>query len=280
MSYDHKQIGSGPRILKEGDLTYNSYLKVPELLKLQTRVSQPAEHDEMLFIIIHQAFELWFKQIIHEIGAARDKMKSGQVLPAQHHLKRVAKILELFSPQIHILETMTPADFLRFRDRLNPASGFQSLQFREVEFMMGLKDERYLQFFQNQPDMLTTLKARLQEEDVKAVFYEMLRKIGHSKIPAQANEENPEHREAILSDLKKLYERREAELPLYLLMETLLDVDQGLILFRQHHVQVVERLIGHKTGTGGSSGVDYLRKTTLKRCFPLLWEVRTILEKI
>jgi len=276
----NKQIGAGPRVLNTGDLTYNSYLKVPELLALQRRVSEPAEHDEMLFIIIHQAFELWFKQIIHELEVTREKMHQKEVLQAHHHLRRVVEIQKLLIPQIHILETMRPTDFLRFRDRLNPASGFQSLQFREVEFLLGLKEERYLQFFQNNPEVLTVLKTRLAEEDIKMAFYNMLIALGFD-IPADAakKEEDEAGRTQILKALKKIYENLEANLPLYLLIETLVDLDTNLSLWRTHHVQVVERLIGGKMGTGGSSGVDYLKRTTSKKCFPLLWEVRTLLEK-
>jgi len=207
-------------------------------------------------------------------------MHQKEVLQAHHHLRRVVEIQKLLIPQIHILETMRPTDFLRFRDRLNPASGFQSLQFREVEFLLGLKEERYLQFFQNNPEVLTVLKTRLAEEDIKMAFYNMLIALGFD-IPADAakKEEDEAGRTQILKALKKIYENLEANLPLYLLIETLVDLDTNLSLWRTHHVQVVERLIGGKMGTGGSSGVDYLKRTTSKKCFPLLWEVRTLLEK-
>ena len=134
--------------------TYGEYLKVPELLSLQQPQSTPAHHDEMLFIIIHQAYELWFKQILHEMECTRNSMKRGKILRAAHTMKRVHAIMELLVKQIHILETMTPAEFLQFRDKLNPASGFQSLQFRELEFLADLKQEKYLKSFAAQPERL------------------------------------------------------------------------------------------------------------------------------
>ena len=133
------------------DLTYNEYLKVPELLALQHPQSEPAHHDEMLFIIIHQAYELWFKLIMHEVEHAIGFMSRKEVLRAHHFVNRVVQILKVLVQQIHILETMTPVEFLQFRDRLMPASGFQSSQFREFEFAAGLKDESYLKFFREKP---------------------------------------------------------------------------------------------------------------------------------
>mgnify|MGYP000962723579 CR=1 FL=1 len=271
-----------PNIYGKSDLTYNSYLKVAELLKLQVPESDPPHHDELLFIIIHQAYELWFKLILHELDSAMSYMREGKVLRAQHFVKRVVEIMKVLVRQIHILETMTPAEFLEFRDKLNPASGFQSLQFREVEFVAGLRDERYLVHFQNRPEMLEALKKRLSQESLKDVYYSMLKKLGY-EVPAHASQvedkEGSAEREKVLNALKKIYQKPEADLPLYLLSESLLEFDEYLTLWRIHHVQVVARTIGFKQGTGGSAGVEYLQKTTMKRCFPLLWEVRTYLEK-
>ncbi|GMV38654.1 MAG: tryptophan 2,3-dioxygenase [Myxococcales bacterium] len=278
---DRLPIPDEPAVRERADLTYNDYLKVPELLALQRPVSEPAHHDEMLFIVIHQSYELWFKLILHELGSAMGFMRQGAVLRARHFVARVVEILRNLVPQIHILETMTPAEFLQFRHRLMPASGFQSVQFREVEFAAGLKDERYLRFFRNRPDELRRLEQRLADPDLRTCFYDMLRDLGHP-IPedavARCDAGDEEARGMVLDVLRGIWSDPEKDLPLYLLGESLIELDEYLSLWREHHVQVVERIIGHKRGTGGSSGVGYLRQTTQKKCFPLLWEVRTLLE--
>lgn len=279
--HDRLPIPDEPAVRERADLTYNDYLKVPELLALQQPVSEPAHHDEMLFIVIHQSYELWFKLILHELGSAMGFMQQGAVLRARHFVARVVEILRNLVPQIHILETMTPAEFLQFRHRLMPASGFQSVQFREVEFAAGLKDERYLRFFRNRPDELRRLEQRLADPDLRTCFYDMLRSLGHP-IPedavARCDAGDEEARGMVLDVLRGIWSDPEKDLPLYLLGESLIELDEYLSLWREHHVQVVERIIGHKRGTGGSSGVGYLRQTTQKKCFPLLWEVRTLLE--
>lgn len=266
----------------QSDLTYNDYLKIPELLFLQRPLSQPAHHDELLFIIIHQAYELWFKLILHEIQKTIGHMETKEVLRAHHFCKRTVEIMKLLVSQIHILETMTPVDFLEFRDRLLPASGFQSLQFREIEFQAGLKDERYLQFFKNRPEMMRVLERRLKEPDLRTTYYELLRSLGFS-VPECASEQelkgDLKTKEAIVNAILPIYQTPAEHLPLYLLSESLVDFDQYLSLWREHHVRTVERVIGYKKGTGGSSGAEYLRTTTTKKCFPLLLEVRTQLKK-
>lgn len=267
-----------PRVYGSGEMTYNDYLKVPELLSLQKPQSDPAHHDELLFIIIHQAYELWFKLIIHELESAMVHMQKQEVLRARHFIHRCVEILKVLVRQIHILETMQPVEFLEFRDRLTPASGFQSMQFREVEFMSGLKEPRYLQFFKNRPDLQAILQARLDGPDLRSHYYDMLRGLGHD-IPEGASDKeragDAVASEKILTALVPIYRRPQDNLPLYLLTESLVELDQYLGLWREHHVRVVERVIGFKKGTGGSSGVEYLRATTVKKSFPLLWEVRT-----
>jgi tryptophan 2,3-dioxygenase len=271
-----------PRVYGRSDLTYNDYLKVTDLLGLQKPLSEPAHHDELLFIIIHQAYELWFKLMLHELDKTIVKMLEGEVLTAHHFLKRVVEIMKLMVNQIHILETMAPYDFLEFRDRLNPASGFQSLQFREIEFVVGLKDERYLKFFESRPEVIEALKRRIAAPDLRTAFYDMLTGIGFS-LPDQAAERekagDPVARRQIIEALLPIYQRPDQHLALGLLTESLVELDEYLQLWREHHVRVVERIIGMKPGTGGSSGVEYLKATTTKKCFPLLWEVRTHLMK-
>jgi tryptophan 2,3-dioxygenase len=264
------------------DLTYNDYLKVPELLRLQRLLSEPPHHDEMLFIIIHQAYELWFKLILHELEKAIGLMQQQHPLQAHHFVRRVVEIMKLLVQQIHILETMTAADFLQFRDRLNPASGFQSVQFRELEFVAGLKDKRYLRMFEDRPDLRQALERRYQEPDLRTTFYEMLRALGFAlpvDISLAALEQDTLAQEQLLAALAQIYQSPIEQMRLYLLCEALVDLDQHLSLWRFHHVRVVERIIGRKPGTGGSSGVGYLQSTVDKRCFPYLWQVRTRLEK-
>ncbi len=267
-----------PSVYSANDLTYNDYLKVPELISLQQPQSEPAHHDEMLFIIIHQAYELWFKLILHEIESALECMSAAEPLKARHFIHRCVEVMRLLVQQIHILETMHPADFLEFRSRLAPASGFQSIQFREIEFMVGVKDESYLSFFKNRPDLQAKLKARLDGPDLRSAFYDMLMKLGFSIPKDAATKERAgdvETQEQILLALLPVYKNPSSNLPLYLLTESLVELDEYLGLWREHHVRVVERVIGYKRGTGGSSGVEYLRSTTSKKSFPLLWEVRT-----
>jgi tryptophan 2,3-dioxygenase len=268
-------------------LTYGEYLKIPELLSLQQTQSEPTHHDELLFIIIHQAYELWFKQILHEMESTKLSMQRGKILRAAHTMKRVHAIMELLVKQIHILETMTPAEFLQFRDKLNPASGFQSVQFRELEFLAGLKNERYLKAFDGQPELAARLKRRLDEPSLRETYFSLLRDLGYSlpeTLPIQFREEiataeeGPEHSQ-VMASLIEIYQNPDNNLPLYLLSETFVEFDLQLDLWREHHVRVVERSIGFKKGTGGSSGVCYLQSTTGRRCFPFLWDVRTYLKK-
>ncbi|GMU54048.1 MAG: tryptophan 2,3-dioxygenase [Candidatus Xenobia bacterium] len=265
-SIGHPEDG-GPKVLAPQELTYSSYLKVPSLLQLQELLSEPPDHDEMLFIIIHQTYELWFKQIIHELEAALKAMQEGRILETHHFVRRIVRIMHVLVQQIHVLETMATVEFLQFRDRLNPASGFQSVQFREIEFMGGLKSERYLSVFEHHTDSQAALKARLEGPDLWQAFSRLL------------GIESGAEKQAALDAVVALYQRPEANLPLFLLAESLMDFDEALILWRSHHVMMVERVIGMRPGTGGSAGVGYLESTRSKRCFPLLWEARTYLRK-
>jgi tryptophan 2,3-dioxygenase len=267
------------------DLTYNDYLKVGEMLSLQSPQSEPEHHDEMLFIIIHQTYELWFKLILHEMATVLGYLDQDDPLSAHHFLNRVVEILKLLVQQIHILQTMSPVDFLEFRDRLMPASGFQSTQFREIEFLAGLKDEVYLRYFEHRPEFVDLLKLRIRNRDLRTAYYDMMRRLGY---PMPAKAENAEKAGEIVDSktglkvieaLRPIYQKPSKHLPAYLLTEALVDFDQYLGLWREHHVRVVERVIGFRRGTGGSSGVAYLKSTTVKKCFPLLWELRTYLRK-
>lgn len=271
-----------PPVPAKNMLTYETYLKVPEITQLQIPQSEPAHHDEMLFIVIHQAYELWFKLILHELEQAQIYMNQGKIFSSHHFTKRVVEIMRLLVKQIHILETMSPVDFLHFRDSVSPASGFQSAQFRELEFLMGIRDERYLEFFKHLPDIYKRVEKRLKSESIAESFYNLLRKNGIA-VPKDAYQrdlsENEADRDPTIKALTPVYEDPGSFYPIYLICETMLDLDQELRFWRQHHVQVVERILGFKMGTGGSSGVGYLKSTTGKKCFPTLWELRATLKK-
>ena len=280
-----KDTPSVPR--SDDGLTYGEYLKVPELLSLQ--VTSTTHHDEMLFIIIHQAYELWFKLILHEMEKTRSSMQEGKVLRANHFMKRVLEIMKLLVKQIHLLETMTPAEFLKLRDKLNPASGYQSVQFREVEFMAGLKNPRFINAFSGQPDLAERLQKRLEEPSLNETYFQLLRNLGYplpKDLPSSVSNEirdlegpDAEAERQVIAALITIYQNPDDNLTLYLLSETCVEFDLQLDLWREHHVRVVERSIGFKRGTGGSQGVAYLRSTTGRKCFPYLWDVRTYLKK-
>lgn len=271
-----------PAVIEKGNLTYNDYLKVADLLKLQVPQSDPPHHDEMLFIIIHQAYELWFKLIMGEFGHAIGYMDANEPLQAQHFINRVVEILRVLVAQIHLVETMRPIDFLQFRHRLMPASGFQSVQFRQMEFMAGLKDARYSRFFDERPDMRATLEEALHGDDMRLAFMRLLGARG-IVVPEGsldvARRDEPDVLNGTVQALRPLYENPQQDLALYLLMESLVSFDEYFALWRHHHVRVVARVIGWRPGTGGSSGVDYLRSTASKTCFPELWAVRTVLQR-
>lgn len=249
-------------------LSYNEYLKVPELINLQQTLSDPTSHDELLFIIIHQTYELWFKQILHEIDASVGWMNEGRKFRANHSLKAVTAIEKVIVSQIHILESMAQIGFLEFRDKLNPASGFQSMQFRELEFVSGAKDERILKFFEFDEFAHKKLTERFNAPSLGDAFWNLLAaedfKIGD-------NDEKVGSIVEILTNPEKYAE-------LFIMQDLLIEHDENISLWRYHHVLMVERMLGMKSGTGGSEGAGYLRKTLDKKFFPELWEARTHLE--
>ena len=249
---------------QEGTLTYGDYLQVPELLSLQRLLSDPPVHDELLFIVVHQAYELWFKQLLFELESVRERLFAGDTERARHYLTRVHAIERVLIEHIEVLETMTPQDFLAFRDHLAPASGFQSAQFRELEFLSGLKDERLLGDLAASPDERAKLERRLEEPTLWDGFCALLESHG---LPMPADDE--ERRSASLVAMAR--EQQE----LFAVSEALLDHDENVARWRSVHVLMVEREIGAKRGTGGSSGVGYLRSTLDKRFFPQLWGLRS-----
>ena len=261
-------------------VTYGRYLKVQELLSVQQPLSNPAQHDELLFIIIHQVYELWFKQILHELDQAERAIDADQILVFQRIAKRIAAIQRILTQQVDVLETMTPVEFNTFRERLNPASGFQSHQFRVLECRLGAKDEVYLKFHRGEPIALAALEQAMSQPSIYDRILALLARRG-LPVPQsalqrdfrKAYEPSPGVRDAIL----KIYKESDRYYDLYSSMESLLDLDEGLLLWRYRHIAMVERMIGSRKGTGGSSGVKYLSGTLTKRFFPEIWEVRSFL---
>ncbi|MGQ0560964.1 MAG: tryptophan 2,3-dioxygenase [Gemmatimonadota bacterium] len=254
-------------------LSYGSYLRVGELTALQKLLSDPPRHDELLFIIIHQVFELWFKQLLHELDAVVARLQANQPLGAQRLLRRCIEIERVLIQQITVLETMTPNDFLTFRDHLMPASGFQSAQFRYLETICGASSARHLETFPEGTPERAELERRMQAPTLSSAFFDMLRARGF-ELPA-GNEEA--QRNARVAELVRVYQEPDTHYELYLLCEAMVEFDELFTLWRVHHVQMVERMIGAKPGTGGSAGVAYLRGTLDRKFFPELWELRTYL---
>ena len=266
---------------KHSTLSYNKYLKVPDLIGLQDCLSDPLHHDELLFITIHQAYELWFKQVLHELDAAMVTMKEDRLAAAAQTMRRVVEIEKLLITQIHILETMTPINFLGFRDQLNPASGFQSMQFREIEFASGHKQENILNEFRADEFAYARLRKRFEAPSLGDGFFAALRTRGFDAPESENIVDEDERKKRygkrtravleILTHFEKRYEE-------FQLAEALVEHDEYFSLWRSHHIKMVERMVGTKRGTGGSEGVGYLRTTLDKRFFPELWEARTYLD--
>jgi tryptophan 2,3-dioxygenase len=250
-------------------LSYGSYLKINELLALQRPLSSPEHHDEMLFIIIHQVYELWFKQLLHELEATVTALDSGDLLRVSKYFRRVHTIQRLLEQQIDVLETMTPHEFNQFRDHLNPASGFQSIQFREMEFMCGVRRLDTLKHIQMDDAQRGRLEARLNQPSLYDHVKGLLARRGFA---------TGSHDE-LLESMRQIYTNAADHYDLYLLLEDLIEFDERFLLWRGRHVRMVERMIGQRTGTGGSSGAEYLSGTLGHRFFPELWEVRTHLGK-
>jgi tryptophan 2,3-dioxygenase len=258
-------------------ITYGSYLKVEELLRLQVPESDPIEHDEELFIIIHQVYELWFKLVLHEIDKVNADLSANHLYGALHTLKRIRMVLKTIVGQIDILETMTPTSFASFRARLDTASGFQSAQFRELEFALGYKRESMLRHHEPHSPGYARLKARYEAPSMHWHLYDFLAQHGvaiPADLRARPHTEPSVASPALQAELIRVYD---AMPDVRMLLETLTDVDEGLQEWRYRHVKMVERTIGHKMGTGGSPGVDYLRDTVFRSFFPDLWAIRDAL---
>jgi tryptophan 2,3-dioxygenase len=262
------------RLVTERAVTYASYLMVDELLELQQPRSDGPEHDEHLFIVIHQVYELWFKQVLHELAAVQRVLEAGDTDAALHLLNRVLKILKTLVAQVDVLETMTPLQFLSFRGRLESASGFQSAQFREVEAVLGSRDGSAVRAHPPGPgrDRIVAAQGR---PSVWSSYLRYLAGRGHP-VPSAVLERDPAlptEADADVQDVLLAVYGRDADAAL--VSERLVDLDEGIQEWRYRHVKMVERTIGTKRGTGGSAGVEYLRATLFQPVFPDLWEIRS-----
>jgi tryptophan 2,3-dioxygenase len=260
------------------EIDYKGYLKLEELLKLQQPLADPPCHDETLFIIIHQVFELWFKLVLHEIDKIMEMLDQDDVIESERLIRRLTSIVRLFIPKLSVLETMMPSDFIQFRDRLRPASGFQSLQFREIEFVCGLKDRKYIGMFRNDPSASARLEKRINEPSFWDHFAASLGRQGY-RVDSEESQ-----RQSIVAIYK-----RDGDHAVRVLCEAMIEYDEMFSLWREHHIRMVQRMIGSKPGTGqqiiestygktspmGTIGVEYLAQTLNKKFFPVLWAART-----
>ena len=255
-------------------LSYSEYLKIDGLLKLQEPRSDGPEHDEMLFIITHQVYELWFKQIIHEIDYLKLRLEAKETAPALNTFKRILTILKVLVAQLDILETMTPLEFLSFRERLETSSGFQSHQFRVLEYLLGNKSHQTLENFEEGTPLYRELDRRFRGRSLWDSFLRYLAKCGRD-VPTSALQRDlttsVDASEDIQTLLKAVYRE---DFLVASICERLVDLDEGVQEWRYRHLKMVERTIGNKQGTGGSTGVDYLKGTLFKPLFPDLWVIR------
>jgi tryptophan 2,3-dioxygenase len=255
-------------------VTYGSYLRLDDLLTLQQPRSEGPEHDELLFIVVHQVYELWFKELLHEFDRAAMLLTADDPHRAQHTLKRILTVLKVLVAQLDILETMTPLEFLSFRARLEAASGFQSDQFRQIEFVLGRKSDKAIQRFPADSRARLELERRYRAPTIWDAFLHYLSREGYAIPPAALSRDvtapiapSPEVQQILID----LYRRdpKNAEL-----CERLVDLDEGVQEWRYRHVKMVERTIGTRSGTGGSAGAQYLQTTVGHNLFPDLWQIR------
>lgn len=260
--------------MQDPAVTYGNYLKIEELLALQQPRSPGPEHDEMLFIVIHQIYELWFKEMLHEVDRVSLLLTQDEPHRTLHTLKRILAILKVMVSQLDVLETMTPLEFMSFRERLEAASGFQSDQFRQVEFALGLKSSKALHRFSENSRARIALEQRFRAPTLWDAFLRYLSREGYPVSKAALHRDvtgaiapSPEIQRILIDVYRK--DPKTAEL-----CERLVDLDEGIQEWRYRHVKMVERTIGMKRGTGGSSGAEYLHSTIGRPAFPDLWEIR------
>ena len=255
-------------------ISYLGYLKVRELLALQEPLSSPEEHDELLFIVIHQVYELWFKVLLHELEKIERDLSAGDLWGSVATLKRARTLMKTLVGQLDVLETMTPMSFAAFRDRLDTASGFQSVQFRELELLLGQKRPEAFKVHSPDSPGYEALQRRLHARSLVDHFYDFLEGRGVT-IPAELRSRDvtlPSIPDATVQEgLLRLY-REQPDVAI--LLELMTDFDEGFQEWRYRHVKLIERTIGSKRGTGGSSGVEFLKRTLFQPAFPDLWAIR------
>lgn len=275
---NQRELEAGIQRDLAGRMTYASYLKLDTLLAAQRPVSDPPYHDEMLFIVQHHVAELWLKLVIHELSATIADLDADHADQALKKLARIKRIQDQLFNEWAVLETMTPHEYLKFRDALGPSSGFQSLQYRTVEFLLGNKNADMLAVFAHDPEAQAKLRATLEAPGLYDAALHWLARRGHA-VPKAILERDVRRgwqREAsLLPVFRRIYEAPDQFWPEYHLCETLVDVEENFQLWRFRHMKAVERIIGYRKGTGGSSGVGFLKKALELTFFPELLEVRT-----
>lgn len=259
----------------EGKLTYGDYLKIPELLNLQQRRVGEDSPDEMLFIILHQTYELWFRQVLHELDRVQEHLRTGELREANRLIERVLVIGGILVDQWDVLGTMRPRDYGRFRNALRPASGFQSAQFRELEIVMAVNNPETLHFFKDGTPERDTIDARCAQKSLRDNLLDLFQRNGFDVLHADGSAKSDAE---IAQAIVPIYQEPENHHDLYVLCESVIRLEHWLLAWRYRHVHAVERIIGTKSGTGGSTGVEYLRKTLDREAFRFLIEVRAYLD--
>lgn len=275
---NQRELESGIHTDLHGRITYSGYLQLDKLLSAQRGLADPVHHDEMLFIIQHQVSELWMKLIVHELSAALIHLRRDQVWQSQKVIARCKQVLRQLTEQWSVLETLTPSEYMGFRETLGPSSGFQSLQYRTIEFMLGNKNEAMLRVFAHDPDGQVELERALAAPSLYDEFLMYLSRFGHD-IPAshlQRDWRRPHVSDPALQPVfERIYENTDVYWREYALCEDLVDLETQFQLWRFRHMRTVMRIIGFKRGTGGSSGVGFLKQALELTFFPELFEVRT-----
>ncbi|WP_082190192.1 tryptophan 2,3-dioxygenase [Frateuria defendens] len=280
MSDNQRDLEAGIQTDLAGRLTYSGYLRLDVLLTAQQPLSQPPNHDEMLFIVQHQVAELWMKLMIHELGAAIGFLRRDQVWQTRKVLARCKVVMNQLTDQWSVLETLTPAEYLEFRQVLGPSSGFQSLQYRIIEFLLGNKNAAMLKVFEHDAAGLASLREVLESPSLYDEFLRYLARFGHA-VPAAHLERDWSRAHvsdaALLPVFERIYGDTDRYWREYALCEDLVDLETQFQLWRFRHLRTVQRIIGFRPGTGGSSGVSFLKKALDLEFFPELFEVRTTL---
>ncbi|MDO1528446.1 tryptophan 2,3-dioxygenase family protein [Fulvimonas sp. R45] len=280
MAENQRDLEAGIERDLHGRMTYAGYLRLDTLLSAQKPLSDPPYHDEMLFIVQHHVAELWLKLVIHELRAAMDFLRADRADPCLKVLARVKQIQRQLFEQWAVLETMTPHEYLAFRDALGPSSGFQSAQYRTVEFLLGNKNADMLDVFAHDPAAQALLHDTLAAPGLYDEALRWLARRGHA-VPREVLERDVAQpwrfHEALLPVFRRIYEAPESFWAEFHLCETLVDIEENFQLWRFRHMKAVERIIGHRRGTGGSSGVGFLKKALDLTFFPELLDVRTVL---